>query len=575
MIRGEPTLGKTTCFKKICFDWASLYDTNQDTQSTEGLDLLKPYTLQIPVILKLVEPEATWKKTVQDQIGLSDKHLQTLEHLLETQPEKILFIFDGFDEYNEETSKELTKIKMGKMFRKAYCVITSRPEAVSRIKQWDRKYKEAELDGFSDEHIEDYIQQFFAESKEKGEKLLKLIFPGRSSYLLPLAQNPGNLCMICILHNEGRKIGENREQLYEEIVAFILSRWEEKYKKLKYKTDWKDILNKYAEILLRFGELAYSYDENQKMKLNFTIDDVRIKVGKDAMDYGFLIQPRPMSCGSGSVVLFSHKTIQEYLAGYYIVHKEMESFKKKCKDMKFMEAEKSLMRFIMYEHLTPDGAAKFVADLIKVYPTILQDLLQWSILRGYPHEVQVETVIIQQHEYKFPSCVITSNQQPHQEYSKYVTINKGCVTIKLPQIQNVESLEVRGDGEISLIKIEPYRERYETYITCCRECEVSLEVEAIDLRKLCLININKVGVLNLKGTHRIQEVRMDHVNLNGCLSRSNLSMTSLQSLSLYYYSLRDSDLSDLATCFKGTQTSTGLSYFIYSYFITVNINVFK
>ena len=565
MIRGEPTLGKTTCFKKICFDWASLYDTN--------------YTLLIPVILKLVEPEATWKKTVQDQIDLSDKHLQTLEHLLETQPEKILFIFDGFDEYNEETSKELTKIMMGKMFRKAYCVITSRPEAVSRKKQWDRKYKEAELQRFSDKHIKDYIQKFFAESKEKGEKLLKLIFPGQSSYLLPLARNPGNLCMICILHEEeDREIGESREQLYEEIVAFILSRWEEKYKKLKYKTDWKDILNKYAEILLRFGELAYSYDENKKMKLNFTMNEVASTVGKDAMDYGFLIQPRPMSCGSGSVVLFSHKTIQEYLAGYYIVHKEMESFKEKCKNMKFMEAEESLMRFIMYKHLTPDGAAKFVEDLIKVYPTegFLQYLLQWSILRGYPREVQVETVIIQnyfreqqQHEYKFPSCVITSNQQPHQEYSKYVTINKGCVTIKLPQIQNVESLVVSGDGKIF------GTESREVYITCCRECEVSLEVEANNLLKLHLTNINKVGVLNLKGAHHRLEVIMNHVNLNGCLSRSNLSMTRLQSLSFFYYSLCDSDLSDLATCFKRTQTSTGLSYFIYSYFITVNINVFK
>ena len=602
LIRGEPTLGKTTCFKKICFDWASLHGTNQDTQSTEGLDLLRPYTLLIPVILKLVEPDTTWKKTVQDQIGLSDNHLQTLEHLLETQPKTILFIFDGFDEYNEETSKELTKIMMGKMFKKACCVITSRPEAVSRIKQWDRKYKEAELQGFRDKYIKVYIKKFFPESKEKGDKLYKLICPGpwfQSSYLLPLAQNPGNLCMICILYDQGLEIGESREQLYEEIVAFILSRWEKKYKKLKYKTDRKDILNKYKEELLNLGQLAYSYDKNpemkelkpkelanhantQEMKLNFTMNEVTSIIGEEAMNYGFLIKPRPMSCGSGSVVLFSHKTIQEYLAGYYIVHKEMESFMEKCKNLRFLKAEKSLMRFIMYKHLTPEGAAQFVKDLIKSKPSVdsvhfglssefsnpteelLQYLLEWDVLMGYPHEVESEPVIITdkeyRYEYKFPSCVIRYDES-HQEYSKYIKINKQCVKINLPKIQDVQSLEVTGDGEFN-------SDRYkDVLVTCCRGCEVNLVLDAHNLQELYLSDINKVGVLEVHGAHHGLEVWMEDVNLNGCLSRTDPWMTNLQSLTMWNHSLCDSDLSELAACFRSCshrsgipQTSTGLSY---------------
>ena len=586
MVRGEPTSGKTTFFKKICSDWASLHGTNQDAQSTEGLDSLRPYTLLIPVELKKVKKRATWKKTVQDQIGLSDKHLQTLEHLLETQPEKILFIFDGFDEYYEKTSKELTRLMKGKMFSEACCVITSRPEAVSGIKQWDRKYKEAELQGFSNKHIEVYIQKFFAgskESKEKGEELCKKILDeanhwyddyGRfcSSYLLPLARNPGNLCMICILHKADREISTSREQLYEEIVAFILSRWEKKYEKPKHKTHRNDILNKYEKILLRFGELAYSYDENQEMKLNFTIDDVKSKVGEDAMDYGFLIKPRPMSCGSGSVVLFSHKTIQEYLAGYYIVHKEMESFKEKCKNLTFLEAEKSLMRFIMYKHLTPDGAAQFVKDLIKSKSSVdsvhtgfslfsnpreklLEYLLQWDVLMGYPHEVESDPVIITDKEYRYeymlPSCVIRYRQdESHQENSKYIKINKQCVKINLPQIQDVQSLTVRGDGRFDIIDSD-------VFVTCCEDCEVNLKVEAHNLQKLDLIGINKVGVLEVHGAHHRLQVDIRCVNLNGCLSRTGPWMTNLQSLIMSNGSLCDSDLSDLAAYFKKTQTSTG------------------
>ena len=568
LVRGEQGSGKTAFIRKICSDWASLHGTNQDTQSTEGLDSLKPYTLLIPVNLKLVGRAATWKETVQGQIGLSDKLLQTLEHLLETQPEKILFIFDGFDEYNEKTSKEITNIMKGRMFRKSSCVITSRLKAVSIIKQWDCKYKDAELQRFSDKHIELYIQKFFTESKAEGEALCKLIFPGRyrSSYLLPLARNPNNLCMICILHDQGLAIGESREQLYEEIVALILSRWEKRYKKLKYKTHRKDIPKKYHDLLLKFGQLAYAYDENQEMKPCFTIDEVTSTVGEDAMDYGFLIKPRPMSCGSGSVVLFHHATIQEYLAGYYIVHKAMGSFKEICKNMRFLVAEQSLIRFIVHGHLTPNEAAQYVKYLIKSNPTsaILWHLLK-DLLTGYQHEVESEPVIITdegyRYEYKFPSCVIRYKENKAlQEYSKYIKINQQCVKINMPQIQDVQSLEMRGDGEFG------FTDR-DVFVTCCEDCEVNLVLDAHNLQNLYLFNIKKVGVLEVHGAHHRLDVLMIAVNLNGCLSRTGQWMTNVQSLTMNDCSLCGSDLSDLAACFRScsqrptyfkiSKTSTG------------------
>ena len=546
------------------------------------------YTLLIPVILKLVEPGAKWTETVQNQTGLSYKHLQSLEYLMETQPEKILFVFDGFDEYNEETSRELTKIMMVKMFKKAGCVITSRPEAVSRIKQWDRKYNEAELKGFSYKHVKEYIQKFFTESKEKGAKLCKLIFPGkyRSSYFSPLVKNPGNLCMICILHEQALEISTSREQLFEEIVAFRLSCWEKRCKKLKYKTHRKDILNKYQDILLAFGQLANTQDKNQEMKLNFTMEEVHSVVGEEAMSYGFLIKPRPMSLGSGSVVLFSHKTIQEFLAGYSIVHKEMESFKEKCKNLRFLKAEMSLMRFIMYKHLTPDGAAQFVKDLIISKPTVDSKLLLFTsnytepllsillqLLTGYQHEVESEPVTITdegcryvlRYQYKFPSCVIIyRHDKPHQEYSKYVKINKQCVKINLPQIQDVQSIRVQGNGEFYSFS------NSDVFVTCCSDCEVNLVLDAHNLQKLELYKINTVGVLEVHRAHQRLQVRMRDVNLSGCLSRTGPWMTNLRSLTMWNCSLCDSDLSDLAACFRSCsdrsagipQTSTGLSYFM-------------
>ena len=573
MVRGEPASGKTTFLRKISFDWASLHGTNQDTQSTEGLDSLKPYILLIPVILRLVKQGASWEDTVQDQMDfLSDKHILTLKWLLRTKPENIIVILDGLDEFNEKTSKDITNIMKGNKFDKICCVITSRPEAVSRIRDWVRiKYREAELKGFDDKHVQDYIEKFFTESKSKGEALCKLIFSGRyrSSYLLPLARNPGTLCMICTLHEQGRPIGTSREQLYEEFVAFVLSRWEQRHQSLQYKTPRKHILDKYNTVLLKFGQLSNIRDENQEMELSFTLNLVMSIVGEEAMKYGILYKSHPVSRSSDCEVSFLHKTLQEYLAGYYIVHKEMDSFKEKCKNMRFLETEQSLIRFILHLHLTPHEAAQFVIYLIKSNPTEdLLELLLHDLLTGYQPEVESEPVIItdkrHRYEYKFPFCVIKYKQNKlHQEYSKYIKINKQSVKINLPQIQDVLSLRVRGDGGFISFS--------DVLVTCCRDCEVNLVLDAHNLQELDLRYINKVGVLEVHGAHHKLQAWMEHVNLNGCLSRTGPWMTNLLSLSMRSCGLCDSDLSDLAACFRScsqspspeiTQTSTGLSYFI-------------
>ena len=483
---------------------------------------------------------------------------------------------DGFDEFNPETSGDITSIMNGNLYNDVCCVVTARPEAVSKVKKWERvSFREAELKGFSDEHIEEYIKKFFTKSKTKGEELCKLIFPGRyhDSYLLELARNPGTLSMICTLHEQGRPIGTSREQLYEEFVAFVLSRWEQRHQKPTYKTPRKHILDKYNTVVLKFGQLAYTLDDNQKMELSFTMYKVVTNVGEDAMQYGLLYKSHPVSHYSDCEVSFLHKTVQEYLAGYYIIHKEMDSFKEKCKNMTFLKAEKSMLRFIIHQHLTPDEAAQFVKYLIKSNPTqdLLEYLLQEDLMRGYQHEIEPEPVIItdqgHRYEYMFPFCVIRYKQnKAHQKYSKYIKINKQCVKINLPQIQDVESLEVRGNGGFDIIYSD-------VFVTCCEDCEVNLKVEAHNLQKLYLWFINKVGVLEVHGAHHRLQVRMYGVNLNGCRSRTGPWMTNLQSLIMRRCSLCDSDLSDLAACFRScshraassgiTQTSTG-TYCIYT-----------
>ena len=139
---------------------------------------------------------------------LTEKQFQTLHWLMEHDPNKILFILDGLDEYSDKTNKEITDIMKGNKLNKVNYLITSRPHAVEQVKEWKRiLMKEAELLGFDKIHVKEYIRLFFKmveNGDALGTSLIEELYPEdekerinlRLSGLQELASNPGLLCML-------------------------------------------------------------------------------------------------------------------------------------------------------------------------------------------------------------------------------------------------------------------------------------------------------------------------------------------------------------------------------------------
>ena len=225
IVKGEPSSGKTTFVRKVCKDWSELH-LNEEPVRSEVRDALGPYDLLIPVILRLVKHGASLEDAIQDQLALDDQQMVTLHDML-NDTEGTVLIMDGLDEYYENTSGEITNIMRGMTFK--HIIITTRPESARRCKDWEKvSYKEAELLGLTDENIKLYVEKFFKEQIEKRNSLKSHIFQ-EDSQLLELARNVGSLCMMCTLHCDGVPIYTmNREQLYQEYVAFRLSRWEQR-----------------------------------------------------------------------------------------------------------------------------------------------------------------------------------------------------------------------------------------------------------------------------------------------------------------------------------------------------------
>ena len=141
---------------------------------------MSQFTLVLPVILRAVQPDTDLPSTIQRQTGISDTDIHTMMYLLSTESSKALFIFDGLDEYNLDRNKEITDIMAKREFSRSTCVITTRPEAVPKVKDWAHAvYQQAELRGFSKENIKKFIEKFFGykEEKEYAEQLFSLIYP--------------------------------------------------------------------------------------------------------------------------------------------------------------------------------------------------------------------------------------------------------------------------------------------------------------------------------------------------------------------------------------------------------------
>ena len=597
IVKGEPASGKTTFMKKICQEWSMLQTRNEEPVSSEIRDTLGQYDLLIPIILRLVKHGASLENAIEDQIYLNNKQMFTLRYMLK-KTERTILVLDGLDEYNTKTSCDITNIMQGNTFK--HVIITSRAEAVNKTKEWKNiTYKEAELKGFSDENIKLYVDKFFKTSKELATTLISHIFQ-KDSNLLELARNPGTLSMLCTLHNDKIPIhAMNREQLYQEFVAFLLSRWEQRQNPEGEKTPRSKILKKYHKLLVKFGELANinrktqndddnsdfdesndsdensdsDGDDEDSMELSFTTEQVNSIVGQSAFQFGFLYRSHPSSRFESSRFSFTHKTIHEYFLAHFIIHSDLEPFKQRLyKKRELLQQELSLIRFLLHLLMSPKEAYKFTTNIIGSNPDNYLFILLLKMYQEYQHDeykhqatltfnttekddfdIEIEYSYI----YQYPCYVIRADRRHEDSLSSY---NKDMIrrmnTDNKHKALTVPILQTASRQGITS-GYPWYVFVYDFFVYCRADYEVTVTGDCSKLEELYLCAIEKMGDINLNPVNTNLKVNIYDTNLHGHVVLTKPWMALIQSLEMSWCKLEAGDISVIADSIQACTSPTG------------------
>ena len=319
LVQGQTGIGKSTFVKKLLVDWVGVNKGTGDEQAA----VLKNFELVVAVNLK----EVSKFQSLEDVITLSnvfakeDKFMtEGLVDYISNNQEKVLLIFDGYDEYRCGRDSEIYEIFNGNSLRSCSVLITTRISKADELRGGEDLH--AEIIGFSEVDRKCFMRRFL-----NSEEVSKLEFHLYERQLEELAKVPLLLLFFCLLWRKGqsKSFPKSKTTLYMDIIQFILNHSHSKQTGDKTKKAPQYVeLNSFKEILSEIGKVALQglLKDDHLFEYSQLSDSVRcdksVFIGLlQITEYSETLQPVGM-------VSFIHKSIQEFLAAWYITYRCLE-----------------------------------------------------------------------------------------------------------------------------------------------------------------------------------------------------------------------------------------------------------
>ena len=310
LVQGQTGIGKSTFVKKLLVDWL---EVNKGA-GVEQTAVLRNFELVVAVNLK----EVSKCERLTDVIRLSnvfakeDKYMtEGLINYITNNQEKVLLIFDGYDEYRSGCDSEIYEIFRGNSLRSCCVLITTRISKADELRGGEDLH--AEITGFSKVDRQTFMQRFLTHDEVV---LLKDEIYKRQ--LNELAKVPLLLLFFCTLWRKGQSkhFPETKAKLYIDIIQFILNHSYSKQSPPQYVevTSFKEILSEIGKVALQ-GLLKDDHLFEYSQLSDSVRCDESVFIGLlQITDYTEALRPVGM-------VSFIHKSIQEFLAAWYVTYK--------------------------------------------------------------------------------------------------------------------------------------------------------------------------------------------------------------------------------------------------------------
>ena len=374
LVVGHPGTGKTLFCTKILRDWAcdNLFSEGQNIQ----LDFQVAFLVKLRMLNHIADQELNLRGLLEYSeysTPLSDEPDEVWKYIRQN-PNKVLVIFDGFDEYSGRTEIDnddtlyrnweedrmplhslLKKILSGKILAGATVLTTTRPTAVSCFGSLCF-HKAVEILGFTSQQVEDYVEKFTS----GGDKAKTIKEHIRSNLnLQSFCYIPVNCFIICscllklLIDNSADHLGclpTKLTEIYSVAIKILYFCYDDdRYRHHKdkgrdfYLKPFKELPEAVTRVFSRLGEIAFN--GIQRGRLVF-----ESQVVNDLQTNGLFQRLPDTSSGyeeGKAQYCFLHLTVQEFFAAKHLVdtkgHEELKSF---VSDHIKEGAWKVVMRFV-------------------------------------------------------------------------------------------------------------------------------------------------------------------------------------------------------------------------------------
>ena len=374
LVQGETGIGKTTFVKKLLVDWSNLEEVKMDEKQK---DALRKFDLVVSIDLKEVSKCQTFKEVVTRSRLFPEDEEKSVDELLcyiRTNQNKVLLVFDGYDEYRTGSEAEerygirsnspIFEIFHGNILRDCAVLVTTRSSRADEIR--GPADIQAEITGFNMPDREDFMRKMLDSQTEVGG-LLDFLW---ASNIEHLARVPLLSLFFCLLWKKEKEklmeLGKRKAKLYQAIVEHILQhshRRQSSPKAVNLKeTDYEEILAEIGKMALAGllkGDLVFEFGQlSEKVR-----GEEGVIVGLfQFSEYGPSLKPMEM-------VSFIHKSIQEYLAAWYLIYScvpkgNLGEIEQQAATLENCEALRSVFQFVC--GLSDEGAVKVLEHLTSV-----------------------------------------------------------------------------------------------------------------------------------------------------------------------------------------------------------------